>query len=310
MKILSWFAMLALLGGTVLAQTSARSAAPPASQEKSAEQQAQPDTAAGKVGPAAVWQVPPDFVAQTLAACEKEARDVSPNDAGCFLDRMAAAGASSAAIDFARMMYYMTDHEVVVVTDFHKAGPVDIIKVSYPLRKSNTVGMLLVNGDPPVLDVDDLKLLDTQAMNDSDTYKMVLSRFPYTMLVGGDRASTFWPQAINQPNGTVGLIFGYPLLDGCRSCPHVGLARFSWNFDRYGKFLNASYVPTAPPPFKERQVQMIEEEAKRRRAEEVKQGISQAPISQPPETPDTTTTPSPSAAPTTAPPSTPPPPQL
>ena len=310
MKRLSWFVMPALLGGTLLAQTSAKSAAPPASQQNSAEQQAEPDTASGKIGPAAVWQVPPDFAAKTRDACEKEAGNATPNDASCFIDRMAAAGASSAAVDFARMMYYMTDHDAVVVTDFHKSGPVDVIKVSYPLRKTNTVGMLLVNGDPPILDVDDLKLLDTAAMNDSDTYKMLLSKFPYSMLVAGDRASTFWPQAASQPNGNVGLIFGYPLLDGCRSCPHVGLARFSWNFDRHGKFLNASYIPTPPPPFKERQVEMIEAEARQRRAQEVKEGISQAPISQPPETPDATTAPSSTPTTTTEPSSTPPPPQL
>ncbi len=300
MKILSWFAMFVVLAGTAFAQAAPKggAAAAPAAQTKTAA--AQPEVNAQgqpKIGASAVWQMPKDFVAQTKAACEK---DPSSDDASCLIDHMAAAGASDQAVDFSRMMYYKTDHEAVIVTDFHKSGPVDVAKVSYPLHTANTVGMLILNGDPPVLDVDDLKLLDTAAMDDNPNFKAVQSKFPYAMMAKGDRASSFWPQVITEPNGNSGLIFGYPLLNGCHSCPHVGLARFSWNFDRNGKFLNAAYVPTPPPPFKERQVQAIEADSKLKREQEEKQGISQKPISIPSETPDANSPETP--AQTTAPP--------
>jgi hypothetical protein len=302
--------MCVVLAGTAFAQAApkAEAGAAPAAQTKTPAAAAEPEMNAQgqpKIGASAVWQLPKDFVAQSRAACEKDSN--SPNDGTCFIDRMSAAGASNEAVDFARMMYYQTDNEVMIVTDIHKSGPVDVVKVSYPLRTANTVGMLIVNGDPPVLDVDDLKLLDSSAMNDNPNFKAVQSKFPYTMMVKGDRASTFWPQVITETNGNSGLIFGYPLLNGCHSCPHVGLARFSWNFDRKGKFLNATYVPTPPPPFKERQVQAIEAESKLKREQEEKQGISQTPISVPPEAPDATTPETPS---TTATPPTAPPPQL
>lgn len=302
MKTLSWFAMFAVLAGTAFAQAAPKAGAAPAAQTKTpAAAPAEPEMNAQgqpKVGASAVWQMPKDFVAQTKAACDKDS--TSPNYPSCFIDHMAAAGASDQAVDFARMMYYKTDNEVVIITDIHKAGPVDIVKVSYPLRTANTVGMLILNGDPPVLDVDDLKLLDGAAMNDNPNFKAVQAKFPYTMLAMGDRASTFWPQVITEPNGNSGLILGYPLLNGCHSCPHVGLARFSWNFDRSGKFLNAAYVPTPPPPFKERQVQAIEADSKLKREQEEKQGISQKPISIPSEAPDANSPETP--AQTTAPP--------
>jgi len=201
--------------------------------------------ASGKIGPSAVWPPPQDFIAKAHAACDK---GNPPNYAECFIAQMSKAGAPADAVNFTRLIYRQSDGQVGIMSEFHKVGPVDVARVKYPLRANDNYGLLLVNGDPAILDLDDLKKLDRSGMEQNPLYQAVRQKYTATDVWPGDRSGSAWPQVKPLPNGGQQFIVGYPLINGCHACAHVGLALFAWNFDTRGKFLGTKYVPTPPPP--------------------------------------------------------------
>ena len=116
---------------------------------------AAPQTPSGKIGASAVWQAPPDFVTKAHNVCDKSAGPAS--FPACFQNQIAAAGAPADAVSFTRMLFQQTNGDVGIMTAFKHYGPVDAAQVFYPLRANTNYGLLLVNGDPAVLDVDDLQ---------------------------------------------------------------------------------------------------------------------------------------------------------
>ena len=146
------------------------------------------------------------------------------------------------------MLYRQSDGQVGIMTAFEKVGPVDVARVMYPLRANDNYGLLLVNGDPAILDVDDLKQLDQAAMDQNPMYRAVKQKYTATTLFPGDRSGSMWPQVKPLPDGGQQFILGYPLMNGCHACANVGLALFSWDFDAKGKFVGTKYIATPPPP--------------------------------------------------------------
>jgi len=119
------------------------------------------DDSRGKIGGSAAWQPPKDFLANAHATCDKNSG--APADYGqCFIDQMTKAGAPADAVAFTRMLFQQSDGQVGILSAFKQLGRVDAAQVFYPLRANDNYGLLLVNGDPKVLDVDDLKKLIKQ----------------------------------------------------------------------------------------------------------------------------------------------------
>jgi hypothetical protein len=204
-----------------------------------------PSQESGKIGPSVVWQPPRDFLAKAHAACDN---GNPSNYAECFIAQMPKAGAPTEAVNFTRGFYQESAGQVGIVSEVHKVGPVDVVRVMYPLRANDNYGLLLVNGDPNILDVDDLTKLDRSSLEQNATYQSVKSKYPDMSLRPGDRSGTSWPQVKLLPNGGQQFIVSYPLINGCHACAHVGLALFAWNFDSTGKFLGTEYIPTPPLP--------------------------------------------------------------
>ncbi len=214
--------------------------------------QSSPQTAgtamSGKIGPTAVWQPPQDFLANAHTACDK-AMGNPPDYGQCFIDQMSKAGAPPDAVSFTRMLYQQNDGQVGILERLKSYGAVDAAQVFYPLRANDNFGLLLVNGDPKILDVDDLKKLDQQAMKQDPMFLSVQHKFPNTDVWPGDRSGNEpWPRVQPLPNGDTQFVVTYPLINGCHACQHVGLARFGWDFDAAGKFLRTTFIPTPPPP--------------------------------------------------------------
>lgn len=200
-----------------------------------------------KIGPAAVWQPPQDFLSKAHLACEKGAGPASFTQ--CFMNQIAAAGAPAEAVTFTRMLYQQNDGQVGIMTAFKKCGPVDAAQVFYPLRANDNYGLLLVNGDPKILDVDDLQKLDHAAMEQNPMFQAVKQRFSQADIWPGDHSgSAPWPRVQPVLAGGTEFIVSYPLINGCHACQRVGVARFGWDFDATGKFLRTVYIPTPPPP--------------------------------------------------------------
>jgi hypothetical protein len=162
---------------------------------------------------------------------------------------MSAAGAPADAVSFTRMLYRQNGGLVGIMTAFKKYGPVDAAQVLYPERANDNYVLLLVNGNPPILDVDDLQKLDRAAMEQNPMYQAVKQKFPKTDVWPGDRSgSQPWPRVQPLAGGGQHFVVTYPLLDGCHACQHTGQARFGWDFDASGKFLRTTYIATPPPP--------------------------------------------------------------
>jgi hypothetical protein len=198
-----------------------------------------------KIGTSAVWQFPPEFIIGAHAACDKSAPS---GFADCFIGQMAKAGASADAVSFTRELYQQSHGDVGIMTGFQPVGPVDIAWITYPLRANTNNGLLLVNGHPQIVNVEDLKMLDRKAMEQSPQFKDLKYQFPNVELWPGDRDGKTWPNSQTAPNGVTQFVASYPLINGCHACARAGFAMFTWNFNAQGKFQGTTFVGMTPPP--------------------------------------------------------------
>jgi hypothetical protein len=208
---------------------------------------AQSQSGPPKISAAVVWQVSPQFLATAHAVCDKSSH---PGDGECLISQMAKAGAPAAALRFTRELYKQNDGEFGVMTGFQPQSPVAFAWITYPLRANTNYGLLLVNGQPHIVNVEDLKLLDRKTMEQSFQFQDLKNQFPKVDLWPGDRDGKIWPNSQAGPNGGTQFVVSYPLLNGCHACDRAGLAIFTWNFDGDGNFLGTSFMGLTPPPLK------------------------------------------------------------
>lgn len=201
-------------------------------------------SAGGNIGASAVWQMPSTFVASAQAACKKSGG--SPMEA-CLINQMSKAGAPADAVQFSHVLYKLTG-EVGIMSGFNKVGPVDIAWVTYPLHTGNMHGLLLVNGQPRIVNVEDLKSLDMQGLQQSPQFQDLKNQFPKAALYPGDRDGKTWPNSQTGNSGGLQFVIGYPLRNGCPTCAHAGFALFNWNFDPSGKFTGTTFLGMTPAP--------------------------------------------------------------
>jgi hypothetical protein len=199
-----------------------------------------------KIGSSAVWKMPDSFRTMVLKKCGDGTQP--PSFAECFITQMQQGGAPAAAVAFTRELYKASNGDVGIMYGFHKVGPVDIAWINYPLRANTNDGLLFVNGQPPILNVEDLKVLDQTAMQQDPQFQNTKAQFPKASVWPGDRDGTTWPNSQAGPNGGVQFTVGYPLINGCHACERVGFAMFNWNFDSKGKFLGTTFIGMTPPP--------------------------------------------------------------
>jgi hypothetical protein len=226
--------MALLAGGMVHAFAQGMAATPPA-----------PQTEVGRVTAAAVWQPPQGFLTQAHTVCDRSMSAVSFPE--CFMNQIAVAGAPAEAVAFTRYLYQHSDGQVGILCAFKSYGTIDAAQVFYPLRANDNYGLLLVNGEPKILDVDDLKRLDQQGLQQSATFQALKKQSPQADIWPGDRSGNSpWPRVQTLPGGGTEFLVTYPLINGCHACQRVGQASFGWDFEAGGKFLKTVYVATPP----------------------------------------------------------------
>jgi hypothetical protein len=199
-----------------------------------------------KIGAAAIWQMPDSARTNILKKCGDATQP--PSFAECFMNQMAANGASPEAVSFTRELYKASGGDIGIMNGFHKVGPVDIAWISYPLRANTNNGLLFVNGSPRIVNVEDMKLLDQKGMEQSPQFQDTKNSFPNVGVWPGDRDGTTWPNSQAGSNGGVQFTVGYPLINGCHACARAGSAMFNWNFDAQGKFQGTTFIGMTPPP--------------------------------------------------------------
>jgi len=201
-----------------------------------------------KIGDSAVWRLTPPFVTTAHTVCDQSS---SSDYAGCMIGQMARAGAPADSVGFTRELYKESHGEFGVMTGFHDEGPVAFAWINYPLRANTNNGLLLVNGRPRIVNVEDLKLLDVKTMKESSQFQDAKRQFPKIDVWPGDRDGRIWPNSQVGPDGGIQFTVGYPLRNGCHACANAGQAIFNWNFDATGKFLGTSFQGMLDPPLQQ-----------------------------------------------------------
>src|SRR6202140_387855 len=145
------------------------------------------------------------FIDAVKAICQDPHADKLQD---CFAGEMKKAGATSAAVEFSKQL-----GEPGFVRDFRGAGPVDIAYVSYPYRAHKNQSWLIVNGTPPVVYVDNSKLvmIAARALKNNSTYAGLAKAHPDASPWPGDRYSTETPDVEMGANGGVHIIVNYRL---------------------------------------------------------------------------------------------------
>ena len=181
------------------------------------------------IGADAVWTPPTDFVSAFHAACDGRA---GQDFGACFVEQMAKAGAPPAAIAFARQV-----DDQGYLTGFEEAGRVDLAFAEYPFRANENQLCFLVNGTPPLVDVDDLSRLDREVLAANHDYSELSRAYPNVAIFPGRRSGPRGPNAGRLRSGGQGFLVPYELRDGCHACKVVGEAKLRFDFDVEGRFV-------------------------------------------------------------------------
>jgi hypothetical protein len=210
---------------------------------------------APKIGKNSEWKA----TKETIQAIRKECADNQAPDFGkCFVDSMGRSGASPQAVAFAKSTY-----NTGYLAHFFKKGRVDLAYVIYPFRANENQGWMLVNGDPPMINVDALTNtnLPERQLEQNPAYRRIKKKYPKVMLFGGDRTledppemqfhvrvilpfggpGISWNEISRSPKGQR-FVVTYRLLNGCHACERLGQARFEFRFDAEGKLLGTALL--------------------------------------------------------------------
>ena len=151
---------------------------------------------------------------------------------------MKSTGASEEAMAFVKEF---AANGLAYVRAFRDTGRVDIAYIEYLFRANDLDGVLLVNGTPPIIDVDDYKFLSQEDLRKNDDYDALLQKYPNVNVFPGDRYHTDWPKAILSSSGQKFEV-SYLLLDGCHACAGIGTAILAFDFDSSGRFTRAGLM--------------------------------------------------------------------
>ena len=191
----------------------------------------------GPITRAAVWHAPANFTTLVHERCGGQPQLAFTQ---CFLNTMAAAGASPAAIGFTRRM-----GDEVYLAALAEARPVAAALVFSPFRANENYFWLLVNGTPSPINVDDQRLLALDAMRAAPAYRQIARRYPRVSLWPDNRYRPL-PAAVRLASGGERFVIAYRLQDFCHACAIVGRTRFGFDFDAAGKFLGTRFLGVTP----------------------------------------------------------------
>jgi predicted secreted protein len=190
----------------------------------------------------AVWNPTQDQLSDIRRKCPEG--DPAQHKA-CFLDAMKLAGASDEATAFVKEF---AANGLAYVRAFRDTGRVDIAYIEYLFRANDLDGVLLVNGTPPIIDVDDYKFLSQEDLRKNDDYAAVLQKYPNVGVFPVDRYHTELPVANVTPNGGQEFQVEYLLQDGCHACARIGTLIVAFDFDSSGRFTEVSALGVRPNP--------------------------------------------------------------
>ncbi|HXO05762.1 MAG TPA: hypothetical protein VN884_09050 [Candidatus Sulfotelmatobacter sp.] len=191
---------------------------------------------------AAVWNPSP----QTLSAIREKCGRGDPSALNkCFFSEMQSAGASGEAQAFTKSF---AGHGLAYVRDFRKAGLVDVAYIAYAFRANELDGVLLVNGDPSIIDVDSGEFASQGNFLKDPTYATLAKKHPHISIWPADRYHTTKPTVSHLESGGQSFVVDYVLRDGCHACAQIGAVGLAFTFDEHGRFKGVQARPAVPSP--------------------------------------------------------------
>jgi hypothetical protein len=184
-----------------------------------------------------VWNPSPEILAAIREKCGK---GDPGNLNNCFLTEMRAAGASQQAVAFAKAI---VDNGLFYARAFRKGGPVDIAYIQYPFRANELDGVLFVNGDPAIIDVDSEKFASQSNFSKDPIYAALAKKHPQISIWPGDRYHTNKPLEKGLGSGQELFVVEYILRDGCHACAQIGTVSLNFTFDKQGRFTGIQAPP-------------------------------------------------------------------
>jgi hypothetical protein len=116
------------------------------------------------------------------------------------------------------------DNGLFYARAFRKVGTVDIAYIQYRFGANELDGVLFVNGDPAIIDVDSEKFASQSNFSKDPTYAALAKKHP--------------PISIWQL-----FVVEYILRDGCHACAQIGAASLNFTFDQQGRFTGVAAQP-------------------------------------------------------------------
>jgi predicted secreted protein len=192
---------------------------------------------AGPVTAGVVWNADRQAVNTAKEACGELGGTALEE---CFAEAMQAQGASPEAVEFSRFL-----GDGAYARRFRESGRVDVIHVAYPFRANENHGILLVNGRPRFINVDNFAALPKESMEQDRTFAAIRKSYPKVTMWPGDR-SLRCPTVEALPGGGQGFVVPYTLRNMCHACDIVGTAFFSFDFDREGGLAAIRFLRVEP----------------------------------------------------------------
>jgi hypothetical protein len=192
------------------------------------------------VGATAVWSPPTGFLDSVHRSCDALSGEAFGS---CFVARLRDAGASEAAVAFARRT-----GNLGYLRKFRYDGIVSVAWAELPFRANENAACFLVNGLPPMIDVDDLSLLSRDTLDQNGSWAAIAKAYPKVAIFPGDRFGDGAVRPGPRPGGGQRFAVEYTLVDGCHACARVGVLRLGFDFDGEGKYLGLSVLSVTPQP--------------------------------------------------------------
>jgi hypothetical protein len=190
------------------------------------------------IGPEAIFHPGKDFLKTFHSRCDSLAY---PKFGECFVSAMKSSDASPQAVAFAHLL-----DDSGYMRDFRETGRVDVAYVTCPFRANENEGFYLVNGEPSLVDVDDLLALPRNDLEKDRRYNRIVRNYPKANLWPGERYRTVFPESSKLPGGIQRFTVTYWLKDGCHACQDLGLVLYAFDFDSTGKFLGRTFLKIVP----------------------------------------------------------------
>ena len=188
----------------------------------------------------AVWNAGIDDLRAIDQACKNSS---AAGYSDCFIDQMGGY-ASSDAVAFTQLLASQKPQRLGYLTGMRESGMVDLGYVAYPGNAQPSQGWALMNGDPALINVDDLSLLPRAEMEKDARFKALRNDHPTLQLAVTDEQREPGSSPKMEPLGNGGnrFVVPYSLKEDCANCGVLAGASFGFDFDAAGQFLGVKFL--------------------------------------------------------------------